>query len=426
MPEHNKHHGDNHGHEGSVDVIKNSPEHADSHIKMEKNIGDSHHITESSSNPEHHEPEIDGKLEKIRNQIKGGQEKDPAFGDFDDVAAGGNTIVLNRTNKQFLDHEIHRFIDSVKNDPVAVNKGYKVAASYDSQVQGWTTQSRIFNLPNGKRVFVLVNFPASRWRRMADRFMETISGDEMRKPKNDDWKEIVESRSTVPTIEGFPSNVVVMPFIESINAYDIFAHQKSIKNFGDFGWAKGLKVDGKLDLLDPMVGELKATHLEGKTWGEAILPNFVFTKDKKAVLVDPETTYENLTQAQERATDLRNLITSVCGALKRGDGFSDFGSISKKVLSSYGDFDILSSLRDLCVNGLSLRKELVFNLFGRHRVGSTNLNEFYEVTSAIVREIDGIVAEAKEQAKKAAEKAAKEKADSHIHSHGGHGAGHHH
>lgn len=423
MSDHENHHGTHETHPIHPDV-KNIEV-----VVENKSENHDHHKTEADHHPaekhDHDSQEITKVKEKIENQ-----KTNPSLGDFVGEPLVDGKLILQKFHKQFLDKELLQLVEEVKNSPVAVDKGYKVAAEYDSQVQGWTTQSKIFTLPNGKKLFVLINFTASKWRRWSDRFMEAISGDEMRKPKNADWKKTVESRSNVPTVAGLPDNIVAMPYIESINAYDVFAHQKDIKNFGNFGWAKDLKVNDKIDLLAPITSELKKVHASGKTWGDSILPNFILTKNREPLLVDAETTYENIDVTRQCATDLRNLITSACGALRRGDGIDKFDAVVDKVLSSYNDSNMSTALKNLCQEGLSWRKELFFNLFGRFRVGSNNLDEFYEVSDVIVNKITAL-----EKAELAAKKAAKE-AQEHAKKHAtlykslssriGHGGGHGH
>ena len=74
---------------------------------------------------------------------------------------------------------------------------------------------------------------------------------------------------------------------------------------------------------------------------------------------------------------MRNLITSACGGLARGEGQTDFNGV-KGVLAGYKDKRYLR-LKKLCGEPISLWKSLFFNLFTRHRVGATDLGEFETV-----------------------------------------------
>lgn len=324
-------------------------------------------------------------LEALREHLHGEkseEERRLVLGDFGGATIQGGQVVLSEKETCVLAEAASVFFAETKDSKVATTKGYKVAGVYDTQVQGWTTQSKIIDL-DGKKVFILCSYPAGAMRRRTDRLMERLSGDPMRKPKPAEWKGIVESRSNIPTIAGMPEGIVAMPFVESINVYDIFAHQKDIKDYGPFEWAKTMSVDERLDLIGPLAEELKRVHDGGKTWGEAILPNFVLTKDRTPILVDPETTYEGIDLPEQKALDLRNLILSAYGALARAEKFTDPEAVIARVLDGYDDAAVKKSLAQLCEKPLSLRKRLFFNLFGRYRIGATDLKEFELVRGAI-------------------------------------------
>lgn len=329
--------------------------------------------------------ELSEKLKMVEPVIKTKIDK-RLLGDFEPSSIEINRIKLSETEIKALNLEAEKFFEEIKKSPLATNKGYKVAGLYDTKIQGWTTRSKIFFV-EGKRVFALCSYPNAWLRRKFDRFMEWISGDPMRKPKPGSWKKLIESRSNIPVLADTPANMVVMPYIESFNAYDLFAHQRDIDDFGPFKWAQEMSLEQKIDLLDDIAAELAKLHAGGKTWGEAILPNIVLDQEKKPLFVDPETTYEGISIKQQKAVDIRNLITSVCGALARADDFKDFRSIIKRILTSYGDNDTIQELGRLCKNKLPFRQRLFFNLFTRFRNGSTDLHEFEKVRKIILEVI---------------------------------------
>ncbi|MBI4836109.1 MAG: hypothetical protein HY817_02520 [Candidatus Abawacabacteria bacterium] len=57
--------------------------------------------------------------------------------------------------------------------------GKKVPASYDAQVQGWTTQSRILRSQAGLELWAVYNYRAGRRRLQTDRLIEFLIGDEI-------------------------------------------------------------------------------------------------------------------------------------------------------------------------------------------------------------------------------------------------------
>jgi hypothetical protein len=79
------------------------------------------------------------------------------------------------------------------------------------------------------------------------------------------------------------------------------------------------------------------------------------------------------------------LITSACGSLARGEGYGDFKVVIKSILDGYKDKPVLDALKKLCSESVSLWKSLFFNLFTRHRVGATDLEEFETVMQTIVK-----------------------------------------
>lgn len=308
---------------------------------------------------------------------------DVRAGDWTGRAGRGGRIELTVEEQQECRAKLDAFFADVKDSKMATDKGYQVAGAYDVRVQGWTTRSSIVDV-DGKRLFVLCSFPAGATRRRFDRLMEAVAGDPMRKPTPEGWKATVESRSEVPTVAGTRPDMVAMPYLEVFNAYDLFAHQKDVRDFGPFGWAKEATAGDKLALVAKIGGALKELHGKGKTWGEAILPNVVLTQEREPIFVDPETTYEGIPETEQRARDVRTLITSISGALARGDGQRNFQDVAHLVLEGYGDEpELLEALDALCANPLTWRQKLNFEFWGKFRIGATDGKEFQEVCAAI-------------------------------------------
>lgn len=328
---------------------------------------------------------LDQKIAQTLNKINSlGNSVASDSSDFLQRPIVDNKISLTDEERVFVLNKINEFKQEVKGAKVAITVGYKVEADYDAQVQGWTTQSKVVEMPDGNRIFVLYSYPQGKLRRISDRFMEFLSGDKMHKPWSKDWKRIVEEKSNIPVFADTPDNMVAMPFIKSINAYDLFAHQKDIKDFGDFDWAEGISVEERLELLPAVTQELERVHQSGKAWGESTLMNFIFTLDKKPILVDSETSYSpevDLVEAQ--ATDLRNFIVSVCGSLNRSESYTDFENIVRRIFSNYGNEEVKSKLKEMAKAGISKRQRMFFNLFSRFRIGATDLKEFDKVLVTI-------------------------------------------
>lgn len=312
----------------------------------------------------------------------------PRYGDWSYDEVSDDKIELTPTEQKECADKTDAFFAEVKDSKLATTVGYKVAGAYDVRVQGWTTRTKIVEV-EGKRLFVLYSFPAANTRRRWDRLMEIVAGDPMRKPTPEGWKATVEARSEIPTVSGTREDMVVMAYLEAFNAYDLFAHQKDVRDFGPFDWAKEATPGDKLALVAKIGGALKELHDNGKTWGEAILPNVVLTKDALTkdvypVFVDPETTYEGIPELEQRARDVRTLITSISGALARGEGQRNFQDVANLVIEGYGDEpELLEALDALCADPLTWRQKLNFEFWGKFRIGATDGKEFKEVCAAI-------------------------------------------
>lgn len=308
---------------------------------------------------------------------------DPRLGDWSGAELRAGQIALAEAQQRECTAQTNAFFEEVKDSKPALDKGYKVAGAYDVRIQGWTTRSKIIEV-DGKRFFVLCSFPAGNTRRRFDRLMEAVSGDPMRKPTPAGWKRTVESRSEIPTVAGTRSDMVVMPYLEVFNAYDLFADQKDIQDFGPFDWAKQATTGDKLALIGPIGAALARLHASGKTWGEAILPNVVLDQQRQPTFVDPETTYEGIPEREQRARDVRTLIGSIAGALARAEDRRDFQDVAHLVLQGYGDdSELVTALDRLCAEPLGFRQKLTFEFWGKFRVGATDGKEFEEVRLSI-------------------------------------------
>lgn len=337
--------------------------------------------TEQEASAEHDRERAAAARARVRRAVPRGEAR--PLGDWAGTELRGGRIALTEAQGREYARKAEAFFVEVKDSKMATDKGYQVAGAYDVRVQGWTTRSTIVEV-EGKRVFVLCSFPAGATRRRFDRLMETLSGDPMRKPTPEGWKLTVESRSEIPTIAGTRPDMVAMPYLEVMNAYDLFAHQKDVRDFGPFGWAEEAGVADKLALVGPIAGALKGLHGKGKTWGEAILPNVVLDQERRPTFVDPETTYEGITDVEQRARDIRTLIGSVAGALARGDGYRDFQAVANLVLEGYGDDpETLEALDRFCARPMPFRQKLTFGFWGKFRVGATDGAEYEEVRLAI-------------------------------------------
>lgn len=308
----------------------------------------------------------------------------------DHYDADVNQVFLPSDALAELTSNIEKWREQARRAPTAWTHGYEVAADYGALVKGWTTLSKKIVLQNRWQIFVLYNYPQSVLRRNADRRNEWLIGDHMRKPRFAEWKSRVESRSIIPTIHGIPEDFVAMPFIPSLNAYDIIARAEKITNWGDFSSWRNIELRPARVDLSHISTALAALHRRNLTWGEAILPNVIFTQEGLPIWVDAEMRYEGLSPEEERATDLRNLIVSASGAINGKWGIND-ALICQAVVCVHPE-EVLVELEKMCRYALPLRQRLLFDSFGKYRLGAKGLAHFERVRECIRVELDRILA----------------------------------
>ena len=135
-----------------------------------------------------------------------------------------------------------------------------------------------------------------------------------------------------------------MPFIPNVNALDAFVHDKEIKKFGECAWAEHLTPEDKLELAHRIMDEMRRLHGKGTVWGEAILPNIIFTKDRQPVICDPEVRFdEDMPLKEAMARDLKDICLSIGSALATAEGL-DVETVVQGLLDRYGDREVVIEL----------------------------------------------------------------------------------
>lgn len=302
-----------------------------------------------------------------------------------------NQVVLTRERLVQLFHKLKPWLAIARLAPMATSSGYPVDASYDAQIEGFTTQSHRVQLDDGSEFFALYNYPHGKWRRRSDRFTEFFTGDKMRKPTPTDWKGRLESRSVIPTVQ-MPSDfghsdqadLVVMPYVPSINGYDLFARPEQIKDWGIFESMKGMSWQESMQLLQKVAVALTALHSNKLSWGESILQNVVFTPEKIPLWVDAEMAYRDMTWQREQATDVRNLAVSSLGSLAQGY-MADFDQdeVLYSLLQVQSE-EVLVDLDQLCAEQMGWLQARAFEHFGKYRLGAKDRAHF-EATKLAIR-----------------------------------------
>lgn len=205
----------------------------------------------------------------------------------------------------------------------------------------------------------------------------------MGKVPRDQWKTAFEEHGRVPRLESNDPHTILMPYIPNINAYDAIANNHAIKDFGEIDWATDLTAEKKEELLQSIMREVGDIHGQGVAWGEMILQNLILTKDKRAIMCDPEIRYDKdvpLNEAQAR--DLRDLILSVCAAMRKSEGKTDFASTVKVLLDEYHDDEVVDILKKISDGQFSLGLQLTF-WNEKLRTGVESKEEYQAILSAV-------------------------------------------
>lgn len=356
--------------------------------------------SESENNTEAEIDQIRSSIEKS-NGVDGGNNKerkkfkDYSFSDFGDSKFKDNKIILSEEENKEIKEKITGIKQSDRFRSPSIANGIPIAADYETQVGNFSTHTYLVELENGKKVFAVNSYPLSIIHRALDGFRNWVMGQKMYKVPNWRWKETYEKRSNVPTIENPEKNVILMPFIENINLYDLIRWNKEIdvdSMSESFSWAKDLELQDKFKMIDKIVDELKEMHQDDKTWGEVILPNMIVDENKNVIICDPENLYYNgIDDLEKKARDLTNLAFSVAGALETvGDIDSNgFEEVIEKIFNRYGSDkeaeEIKKEVAKLNSKKLNLLQKIVLPA-EMCRVGVTtreNYNKIKDILSKI-------------------------------------------
>lgn len=282
--------------------------------------------------------------------------------------------------------ELRNNIEIIKNSNrfalPAVAAGNATATEYDSKVRNFSTITNIVTLSGGEKLFVVYNYSASRVHRALDGFMKKATGCRMKKADFKEWKEQFEQKSRIPTIECEDKNMVVLPFIPNINAYDLFANRGVIKDFGECDFANTVDTNGLLDILEKVVMEIQDSHANNITWGELILPNIIVDKDQNVHICDPETAYDDeVPLLEQKARDLLDLIISSAAALEKDN--VEYSVVVDRILNKYDDKEVLKELQALAQKKPSMLEKIFFG-YTKARLGLKNSKQWKSIKEAIV------------------------------------------
>ncbi len=256
-------------------------------------------------------------------------------------------IILSASDQAAVQEQITKLQHGARNFAPLLN-GTRIAAEYDIKVNNFSTHTKIIELPDGRKAFAVFAHPGSSLHRSLDGVMKHAAGLRMGKVSRDNWKRAFQEHARIPQIECQDPYTVLMPFIPNVNAYDVLANNKDIKDFGAMTWAGKVDASQKEVLLKSVVTEISAIHSEGIAWGECILPNLIFDDEQRAIMCDPEVRYDaSVPLPEAQARDLMDIVLSSCAALRKSEGKADYASTVKLMLDTYADQNIIAVLQGL-------------------------------------------------------------------------------
>lgn len=304
------------------------------------------------------------------------------FGAFANESRRGGRIVLAQEDAHTLEQASKRLRRQSPILPSLV-RGIPIDVEYEGKTNNYSTQTKIISLPDGRKVFAVYSYAASSIHRLLDGVMKHLVGLRMGKVSRANWKEQFQKKSEIPIIESADTHTVLMPFLPNVNAYDLFVHNREIRDFEEVAWANEVDAEKKLRLVDVIIDELRRVHAKGKVWGEFTLPNIIFTKDEQVVVCDPEVEYDKgVSSLEARARDLKDIIHSVCSALAKAEGQQDFPSMVQQILERYNDQEVIEELKIVAAKKRTWIQKLTFG-YEQVRTGSASQQEYEDVLKAI-------------------------------------------
>jgi len=273
-------------------------------------------------------------------------------------------------DKEMLDEQIsavsvkgYEKLPATKKFLAAILTGYSVATEkdYKGSVASFSTRTSLVEI-NGKKYFIVYNYPGSSKHRNADTKCRKVWGEKALKATEDNWRDVFASRSLIPVYKDENPRIVVLPFIQNIGLVDLLERDDDEKFQGKYSYGREFSgIDKKTEIVTDVVRAMKTLHNENKTWGEIIPANLGLSKDGNIMFFDPETPYSKETPLiEQKARDLLSWCLSSCAALyKSKDKFTDYKKLIHQLLDLYGDSEIIKYLQENLAKDIGFWKSAV-------------------------------------------------------------------
>lgn len=349
-------------------------------------------------------------IEKMRGVIEDSREeivaketsyREDLYGAFASEDREDGKIILKPDAASALQEAANGFRGRAKKlSNIAV--GERIAADYETRTNNFRSQTDLVELPDGRKAYLLYDYPGSWLHRGLDSLMKKLNKIPMGKVGRGKMKERHARMSPIPQIENGDPYMVAMPAIPNANAKDVFAHSRTIqkkegeseeahqkRQIGDFNacddWAGEAGVEEKLELADKIVDEMRRFHAseEGRRgWGEATLSNIIFTEDQAPVMCDFEIKYKDaVSDIEAQARDLKDMCMSVAAALNEAHQ-QDVTEVVHRMLRQYRNTEVVEELKRVAAKRRGILQNIAFG-YEQARTGVSGKKQYDEIRQAI-------------------------------------------
>lgn len=300
-----------------------------------------------------------------------------------------NQVIVDRERVHAIMTDVKRWQEEVGFGPIPLGQGNKTPPSDRVLVEGWTTVSREIMFDRDA-YFALYSYPGGQVRRAGARLAEKVTDDPLRTPSAAEWEQRFSANSVIPTVDlasenDGDRNVVVMPYLDLISAYDVLARPDQIANWEKFTQFKDLSWSEAMKLMEAASVALAAKHDSGLVVGESTLQNLALTKQGLPVWTEAEMGYvSDMPPMRRFSSDVRTLLVSSWNVLasKYGEKF-DPEALAQAILPVHS----VAVLQDLAVASdisMPLLQRLSFDWFSQYRMGADL--KMYEMVRKRIRD----------------------------------------
>lgn len=284
-------------------------------------------------------------------------------------------VIVDRERVRAILNEMQNWQKEVGFGPIPRAEGNQTPPSDRILVEGWTTMSRRFSVDRDP-YFALYSYPGGRIRRAGMRFVERLIADPLRTPSANQWQQHFINNSVIPTVDlsaesDVERNIVVMPYLDLISAYDVFVRPDQIRNWEGFARFKDLSWAEAMKLLETASVALAAKHDFGLVVGESTLQNLAFTKAGLPLWVEAEMGYvKGMAPNRKFSSDIRTLLVSSWNVLARkyGEKF-DSEDLAQAILPVHPS-PVLQDLVKASAVPMPLLQHWSFDQFSQYRMGA--------------------------------------------------------